>query len=261
MDWESQMKELAERKGIEYKGPMRPPPKDVNGKGYRRRKFRFDQSERTRELLQLESPDQVFVQISFGTEVDFQIKNIVPESEIQDEHELDDQNKSEENTPDSDGDIENPNENITSGFDDQSSERQSEGQSKNNDSQSSTPTKSTSELTRLRKEAEQAAVETVPDSVKTQQTTQQYTRSSEVREYVMARANGQCEGCNEPAPFTSKSGEPYLHAHHINELSKGGSDTPSTVIALCPNCHYRVHHGENGEEYNQELAERLEDRE
>jgi predicted HNH restriction endonuclease len=29
------------------------------------------------------------------------------------------------------------------------------------------------------------------------------------------------------------------------------------VIALCPNCHYRVHHGEDGDAYNQELIEVL----
>jgi 5-methylcytosine-specific restriction endonuclease McrA len=86
-------------------------------------------------------------------------------------------------------------------------------------------------------------------------TKQEYTRSTAIKEYVKARADGVCEGCNTPAPFTSKTGEPYLHAHHIHELSDGGSDTVDTVVALCPNCHYRVHHGEDGDEYNQELLE------
>lgn len=108
----------------------------------------------------------------------------------------------------------------------------------------------------LRKKAEKNAVEEVPADVSTTTAEKpQYNRSSEVREYVKARADGHCEGCGELAPFTSKTGEPYLHAHHIHELSDGGSDTPDTVIALCPNCHYRVHHGEDGDEYNQELLE------
>lgn len=85
-----------------------------------------------------------------------------------------------------------------------------------------------------------------------------YSRSSEVREYVKARADGVCEGCDEPAPFTSETGDPYLHAHHVHELSSGGSDTPDSVIALCPNCHYRVHHGRKGGEYNDELKQKLE---
>jgi 5-methylcytosine-specific restriction protein A len=29
------------------------------------------------------------------------------------------------------------------------------------------------------------------------------------------------------------------------------------VIALCPTCHRRVHHGEGGAEYNAELKEKL----
>ena len=83
-------------------------------------------------------------------------------------------------------------------------------------------------------------------------------RSLRVREYVMSRAGGQCGGCGKPAPFTSKTRAPYLHGHHIDELSDGGADTPSSVIALCPNCHYRVHHGMDGEQYNQQLKTRVE---
>lgn len=86
-----------------------------------------------------------------------------------------------------------------------------------------------------------------------------YQRSTEIRDYVLARADGICEGCNEPAPFTSKTGEPYLHAHHIHELSEGGSDSVDTVVALCPNCHYRIHHGEDGDEFNQELLDIVEE--
>lgn len=89
----------------------------------------------------------------------------------------------------------------------------------------------------------------------------QYNRSSAVKQYVKARADGFCEGCDEFAPFISKTGEPYLQTHHIKELSDGGSDTPDNVIALCPNCHYRVHHGEDGDEYNQELLEVVQEKE
>jgi predicted HNH restriction endonuclease len=114
-------------------------------------------------------------------------------------------------------------------------------------------------LDTLRQKAEESSVEDVSDDVsKTTVEKTQYRRSKDVKEYVMARADGLCEGCDEPAPFMDNTGEPYLHAHHVHELSSGGSDTPDTVIALCPNCHYRVHHGEEGSEYNKELKQKLE---
>ena len=117
-------------------------------------------------------------------------------------------------------------------------------------------------LNDLRKRAREAASDSVDTTINTSNSeTTQYSRSQEVKEYVKARADGNCEGCGESAPFTSKTGEPYLHAHHIQELSDGGSDTPDTVIALCPNCHYQVHHGESGDKYNQELSNIVKEKE
>ena len=110
----------------------------------------------------------------------------------------------------------------------------------------------------LRKEAKEESVNDVPQKATTSHQVQQYNRSKKVKQYVKARADGQCEGCGDPAPFISKTGKPYLHAHHIHELSDGGADTVDTVIALCPNCHYRVHHGEDGDEYNKRLMRKME---
>ena len=121
----------------------------------------------------------------------------------------------------------------------------------NNDELSSEEGESSGETQKGRKDF----TKNLPETVTTQ--TQQYKRSSEVRRHVKERADGFCEGCGKPAPFISKTGEPYLHAHHIHELSDGGTDTPGTVIALCPNCHYKVHHGKEGEEFNQELSKTL----
>ncbi|WP_084794934.1 HNH endonuclease signature motif containing protein [Bradyrhizobium sp.] len=84
-----------------------------------------------------------------------------------------------------------------------------------------------------------------------------YQRSQDVRNYVLARAGGSCEGCKAPAPFTRKDGSPYLEPHHIRRLSDGGPDDPSFVIALCPNCHRRVHAGADGHSYNSSLADRM----
>lgn len=85
-----------------------------------------------------------------------------------------------------------------------------------------------------------------------------YCRAKAVKEYVLRRADGTCEGCGKDAPFVTSQGRPYLESHHVRRVSDGGPDHPKWVIALCPNCHRRVHHGRNGGEYNARLAEHLE---
>jgi 5-methylcytosine-specific restriction protein A len=84
-----------------------------------------------------------------------------------------------------------------------------------------------------------------------------YQRSREVRNYVLARAKGECEGCAKPAPFARPDGSPYLEPHHLTRISDGGPDHPSHVIALCPNCHRRVHAGADGKTYNVALTEKM----
>lgn len=48
-----------------------------------------------------------------------------------------------------------------------------------------------------------------------------------------------CQICG--ATFLMDNGNYYCEAHHIKELSKGGSQNPSNVILLCPN-HHRLFH-------------------
>ncbi|MCJ8287113.1 HNH endonuclease signature motif containing protein [Halomonas sp.] len=69
----------------------------------------------------------------------------------------------------------------------------------------------------------------------------QYGRSPYVAEYAKRRADGICELCQEPAPFQTKKGEPYLECHHIEWLAAGGEDTIENTVALCPNCHRKMH--------------------
>ena len=38
-----------------------------------------------------------------------------------------------------------------------------------------------------------------------------------------------------------KNGEPYLETHHIVWLSEGGEDSIENTVALCPNCHRKMH--------------------
>lgn len=69
----------------------------------------------------------------------------------------------------------------------------------------------------------------------------QYQRSVWVAEHAKRRAAGCCELCKQPAPFADKEGKPYLETHHIDWLARGGADTVENTVALCPNCHRRVH--------------------
>lgn len=66
-----------------------------------------------------------------------------------------------------------------------------------------------------------------------------YERNTYVSEYAKRRANGICQLCDQPAPYLNKKGEPHLHIHHIEWLSRGGED--SIYNTLCPNCHDKMH--------------------
>ena len=84
-----------------------------------------------------------------------------------------------------------------------------------------------------------------------------YQRSQAVKIYVLKRSKGICEACNQPAPFNRPSGKYYLEPHHIRRVADAGPDHPRWVAALCPNCHRRVHHGEDGDQLNRRLEARI----
>ena len=67
------------------------------------------------------------------------------------------------------------------------------------------------------------------------------SRDAYVAEFARRRANGHCQLCSQPAPFQNKTSEPYLELHHIRSLGQGGRDTVSNCVALCPNCHKKMH--------------------
>ncbi len=71
--------------------------------------------------------------------------------------------------------------------------------------------------------------------------TTQHQRSPWVAEHARRRAKGHCELCGEPAPFKRKDDTPYLETHHIEWLANGGADTIENTVALCPNCHRKMH--------------------
>ena len=83
------------------------------------------------------------------------------------------------------------------------------------------------------------------------------TRAKAVREYVLKRANGQCEGCSAAAPFRGADGRPFLETHHTTRVADDGPDHPRTVIGICPNCHRRAHYADDAEIFNASLVRKL----
>ena len=68
-----------------------------------------------------------------------------------------------------------------------------------------------------------------------------YNRNSAVAQRAKKQADGICQLCGNPAPFKDEHDQPYLEAHHIQWLSQGGKDADDNVVALCPNCHRKMH--------------------
>ncbi len=72
-------------------------------------------------------------------------------------------------------------------------------------------------------------------------TTTVIERNQAVVEYTKRRARGICDLCDMNAPFNDKDGKQYLECHHVIMLSKGGPDAYYNTVALCPNCHRKMH--------------------
>ncbi|WP_308369842.1 HNH endonuclease [Serratia marcescens] len=85
-----------------------------------------------------------------------------------------------------------------------------------------------------------------------------FKRSEDVKKYVLKRANGICEACDQPAPFKKRNGDPYLEPHHTKRLADEGPDHPQWVGAICPTCHRRIHSGVDGKAVNKKLMVKLE---
>ncbi|QGW77011.1 HNH endonuclease [Pseudomonas alkylphenolica] len=84
-----------------------------------------------------------------------------------------------------------------------------------------------------------------------------YQRSRVVANYVLMRAAGKCESCENRAPFYRPDGSPYLEPHHTNRVSDGGLDNPQFIAAVCPNCHREIHSGVDGAKKNRALAQKI----
>ncbi len=92
---------------------------------------------------------------------------------------------------------------------------------------------------------------------RTERTATAYERLATVVTYVRQQAAGHCESCDSAAPFVTFAGEPFLEVHHIRTLADGGSDTISNAVALCPNCHRRLHHGADRDVVKENLYHKI----
>ncbi len=66
-------------------------------------------------------------------------------------------------------------------------------------------------------------------------------RNQYIAEYTKERANGVCDLCGKEAPFKDKNGRPYLESHHVITLAENGPDAIYNTVAICPNCHRKIH--------------------
>lgn len=95
---------------------------------------------------------------------------------------------------------------------------------------------------KLTDEVLQQRISSAPRSASTRQVvTNVYERDQNIAEYAKRHAGGRCQLCEQPGPFIGLDGRLFLEVHHIEWLSKGGSDTIDNAAALCPNCHRKMH--------------------
>lgn len=81
--------------------------------------------------------------------------------------------------------------------------------------------------------------------------------SSDAARQVLKNANGICELCGQPAPFKNPDGTPHLEPHYIQWLMDGGKPELKNTVALCPNCHQKIHvlNSEQDIEHLRKIAE------
>jgi len=80
-----------------------------------------------------------------------------------------------------------------------------------------------------------------------ERTIKEFNRDPAVKAWVLQESNGFCELCNDKA-FLKSNNDPYLEVHHLRKLSDNGSDTISNSVAICANCHRKLHYAHNKDE-------------
>jgi 5-methylcytosine-specific restriction protein A len=82
-----------------------------------------------------------------------------------------------------------------------------------------------------------------------ERTTTSFERSPLIRAWVLKNAEGRCEACNAISSFKTSDEEFYLEIHHMKPLSVKGTDSVTNAVALCPNCHRRLHYSSDKTPY------------
>ncbi|MFI7117799.1 HNH endonuclease [Amycolatopsis sp. NPDC049868] len=97
------------------------------------------------------------------------------------------------------------------------------------------------------------------ESGPTKRSRNHYRRSVKSRQAVLVRANDECENdrCTGMPGDTKPDGTAILEVDHIDDRALGGSDHPTAMIALCPNCHATKTHGSNRVAFKKHLRARL----
>jgi 5-methylcytosine-specific restriction protein A len=113
------------------------------------------------------------------------------------------------------------------------------------------------QVSKLRREAKLSAPQGNANPNKQVKETTSFSRDPKVVAWVLKNSNGVCESCEEPAPFTKPDGDFYLEVHHLRRLADGGTDTTSNAVAVCPNCHRRLHFANNRDEVLADLYQRI----
>lgn len=125
----------------------------------------------------------------------------------------------------------------------------------------STPTADPEQLERRTRALLRRGMSTTPTGTKEPlrsiTTVALFVRDPAVKAAVLQAAAGHCENCGQPAPFLREDGTSYLEVHHVKWLAQGGSDTVSNAVALCPNCHRRLHYGADAAQLVAELIGRV----
>jgi len=96
--------------------------------------------------------------------------------------------------------------------------------------------------------------QTTPAKINAHSTT--YQRDAMVVAWVLKESEGICELCDQKAPFEKKDGTPYLEVHHVQTLANHGRDTVDNAVALCPNCHRKLHYAKDADQLIKHLREK-----
>lgn len=92
---------------------------------------------------------------------------------------------------------------------------------------------------------------------KVTRTTVQCKRDPVVKAWILENAKGVCEACDNEAPFEDDDGRAFLEVHHVEFLADGGPDIVENAVAICPNCHRRLHHGRDRLEFKEMVLNKV----